>query len=564
MELCISKIINQIEFENIVLKQLGTDYEILSKYQGQTKPVLVRHLKCGREYHLLANKLTAGVDCAYCARRRFDTDSFAESIKKLVGNEYSVIGEYVKSSKPIKIRHNVCKNEYSIVPSEFKRGKQCPYCSSNHRKTTAEFEEQVFNKFGDEYQVIGQYVNSKTKIKIRHNSCGNEILIAPKTILQGKGCKICTLKNKTKTTQKYKNEVAKIVGNEYTVTGEYINASTKIPMQHNVCGNTFLVSPNHFLSRKSRCPYCAGNIKMTPEMFSERVSSSTDNEYEVQGQYVDYTTKVLLIHHKCNNTYMVTPKQFIFGNRCPYCARTHKKSQGQFEQEVKDLVGNEFVVIGTYVNDSTKIEFRHNKCSQVISMNPNSFLQGSRCGFCAKNKKKNLDDFKRNVFEQVDDEYTVIGKYVNSATKIAIKHNDCKTVYQVTPNSFLSGNRCPNCSDTQNSHGIRAILKTLDKNDIAYKREMPIHTEEHRLRFDVYIDGINTAIEFDGHQHFKPVDLFGGEEGFKKRQYLDNLKNKYCQEYDIKLLRIPYTKEKEIPEILAPIVKEYNSIRSLL
>jgi len=47
-------------------------------------------------------------------------------------------------------------------------------------------------------------------------------------------------------------------------------------------------------------------------------------------------------------------------------------------------------------------------------------------------------------------------------------------------------------------------------------------------------------IEYDGVQHFKSIDYFGGENGFKKRQQNDKIKNIYCIKNKIKLLRIRY------------------------
>ena len=61
---------------------------------------------------------------------------------------------------------------------------------------------------------------------------------------------------------------------------------------------------------------------------------------------------------------------------------------------------------------------------------------------------------------------------------------------------------------------------------------------------------ISNSIEFDGKQHFIPVKYFGGEEGFKERKRRDELKNKYCKENDIKLIRIPYNSFKDIKSIL--------------
>lgn len=57
-------------------------------------------------------------------------------------------------------------------------------------------------------------------------------------------------------------------------------------------------------------------------------------------------------------------------------------------------------------------------------------------------------------------------------------------------------------------------------------------------------------------QHFKPVEHFGGQEGFKKRIYYDNIKNNFCKEKNIPLLRIKYNEN--IIEKLKNFLKENN------
>jgi hypothetical protein len=74
------------------------------------------------------------------------------------------------------------------------------------------------------------------------------------------------------------------------------------------------------------------------------------------------------------------------------------------------------------------------------------------------------------------------------------------------------------------------------------------------LKFDIYVPKFDTLIEYDGIQHFIPVNYFGGEEGFKLIKKRDNIKNEYCEKNGIKLIRIPYTMKKE--EIEPYILKE--------
>ena len=54
------------------------------------------------------------------------------------------------------------------------------------------------------------------------------------------------------------------------------------------------------------------------------------------------------------------------------------------------------------------------------------------------------------------------------------------------------------------------------------------------------IPELNYCIEYDGRQHFEPVFDFGGDYRFEKIKKHDEIKNIYCLEHNIKLLRISY------------------------
>ena len=60
------------------------------------------------------------------------------------------------------------------------------------------------------------------------------------------------------------------------------------------------------------------------------------------------------------------------------------------------------------------------------------------------------------------------------------------------------------------------------------------------LLFDFFIPKYNTCIEFDGEQHFRPINFMGGIDKFEKTKINDNIKTIFCQENNIKLIRIPY------------------------
>lgn len=108
------------------------------------------------------------------------------------------------------------------------------------------------------------------------------------------------------------------------------------------------------------------------------------------------------------------------------------------------------------------------------------------------------------------------------------------------------------------SYGESLITDILDDNNIEYIREYSFSDlkDKHRLRFDfaVFINDQIKLIEFDGRQHFDDKHTYfdlQGEDALKTARKHDNLKDSYCIDNNIPLLRIPYTKTvEEIKELL--------------
>lgn len=60
------------------------------------------------------------------------------------------------------------------------------------------------------------------------------------------------------------------------------------------------------------------------------------------------------------------------------------------------------------------------------------------------------------------------------------------------------------------------------------------------LPFDFYLPGFNACIEYDGKQHYEPVEYFGGQAAFDAQKIRDTIKDVYCYDNGIELLRISY------------------------
>ena len=89
---------------------------------------------------------------------------------------------------------------------------------------------------------------------------------------------------------------------------------------------------------------------------------------------------------------------------------------------------------------------------------------------------------------------------------------------------------------------VYQIVKKLYPSNTIYQfRPLFLKSEKGgQMSYDVFIYGLNIAIEYQGEQHFKPVDYFGGGKHFLDTQNRDQLKKKLSQDNGIKLIYINY------------------------
>ena len=429
------------------------------------------------------------------------------------------------------------------------------------RKTNDKFIKEVYGLVRDEYVFLDEYIKDNVKLLCKHNVCGHEYYVTPNAFLKGTRCPKC-FGSTLRTNEEFQKEVYDLVGDEYLFLEEYINTNTKINCKHSKCNNEWSVAPNFFLNRGVRCPLCtiemrAKKLKKTNSQFAREVRDLIGNEYIFLEKYVNNKTKIKCRHTTCGHEYYVQPSNFLSGRRCPQCASNMKKTTKSFKREVYVLVGKEYEVLEKYVDVTTKIKMKHNICGDIWRVTPNSFLTGVRCPSCTrivatKKRTKTADFFKQEIYALVGNEYKFLEEYKKDGTKIKCKHNRCGYVWSVTPGSFLQGTRCPQCNE---SRGEQAIRMCLEDNHINFKQEYSFDSlfgvRHGLLRFDFAVfdtkDDLKLLIEYDGEFHFENIH---NDERFTILQTHDNLKNQYCKDNSIPLLRIPYWEFDNIEKIL--------------
>lgn len=131
---------------------------------------------------------------------------------------------------------------------------------------------------------------------------------------------------------------------------------------------------------------------------------------------------------------------------------------------------------------------------------------------------------------------------------------DCGNIVIVNSVELKNGDTL-SCGCLRSSYGEKIIETILKSNNIIYKKEYSFEnlTSENnvKLRFDFAIFNtlgeVERLIEYDGEQHFlDKTNEFWKRDSLEQRQKRDDLKNSYCKQNDIKLIRIPYYEKNNI------------------
>lgn len=138
---------------------------------------------------------------------------------------------------------------------------------------------------------------------------------------------------------------------------------------------------------------------------------------------------------------------------------------------------------------------------------------------------------------------------------------DCGNVVTV-PSSSLTTMHTLSCGCLTSYYNM-LIRNVLEKKHTEFHAEYTVHIGDQYFRFDFYLPEYNLFIEYDGVQHYEPVRFMGNNADENMRIFgtiklHDSIKNKYCEDNRINLLRIPYWEKENIETIIDDCLQRLN------
>lgn len=285
--------------------------------------------------------------------------------------------------------------------------------------------------------------------------------------------------------------------------------------------------------------------KTTEEFIAEAIEVWGDKYDYSLLEYKNARTKVKIIYDEI--IYEQLPNSHLAG----YPVEGYL-DQDIFIQKAIKKWGNKY--------DYSQVNFKNANTKVQIIFNGDTYIQTPHNHLKYAPERRNS---KKTTAEFIEESIKIHGElrylydkvvYQSDREKVIItcpKHGE----FNQRPNQHLRGAGCPSCKE---SKGEKEISKFLDKYKINYNRQHIFVDcrNIYNLPFDFYIPSKRTCIEFDGEQHFLPLSFFGGQVAFDKLKINDKIKNDYCEDNYINLIRIRYDQIEDIYQIL------WNNLKS--
>lgn len=355
--------------------------------------------------------------------------------------------------------------------------------------------------------------------------------------------------SKKKTPDAYIKELM-IKNPNVEVLEDYKGANISILHRCKIHDVVWSAYPTNIL-RGHGCYLCGNNLKKTQEKYIQEVRH-INPDVAVIGMYVNARTKILHICKIDGYEWYVAPYVVLRGDKCPKCQGNARKNTEEYVNEVS-IINPNIDVLGDYLNSLTPILHKCKIDGHEWFAEPANILSGRGCPECKRRILSNIftkshEQYVKDVAE-INPDIEVLEQYVNARTPILHRCKQDGYSWNIAPLNILTGQGCPQC---QESSGERRIRQWLQNKNIKYiyQKTFSDCKDKKELPFDFYLPDYNVCIEFDGRQHFEPVDFAGkgeewAEKQFESAKHHDEIKNEYCRSNNIHLLRIPYFKNVE-------------------
>ena len=395
--------------------------------------------------------------------RRYTSEEYAAKLAA-ISPDIEIVGTYTGAVNRIKVRCRVCGKTWEPKAYNLLQGKGCPHCSAvrgskansgiTGLKTLEQFAHEM-EAVNPSVELLGDYVNSKTKTLVRCRICGHEWRAQPNALLGGHGCPRCAKSGTSFMEQFILLSFRKVLGEKAVLSRD----KTSIGMELDVVvpSKHFAVEPGSWslhkrnlkrdLGKRNRCRAKGIRLITVYDQFPQNRRPPFDRDCLVftrdlnSGDHSELKGLVSSLLAMMDEDF-----RFSRSDWSDIEARAGEQSRAMTHEDfvvrLREVNPN-IEVLGRYVNANSRLPVRCRKCGHEWNAVPANMLAGDGCRVCgsiaAHDKfRKSQEEFERQVHEANPD-IEIVGRYSSRHSRVHAKCRICGYEWDPVASSLLRG-----------------------------------------------------------------------------------------------------------------------------
>lgn len=280
--------------------------------------------------------------------------------------------------------------------------------------------------------------------------------------------------------------------------------------------------------------------------FMQKLEETYPGEYELLSPFIS-TKKPLTVRHSCGSVHTYTEAKNIFRGGCRVCWN-RSKSVAHFSDVRSKLEGEGVMIAGDVCGKNGHVRLICNVCGHEYVKRLESADRFPKCPKCQSAARQDRQNtalaMKRSKREQRSavvqaNRERIVAEYLDKGysfvsmdgKNVVLRHDKCGRLYHTNVYNIRRGCGCRACSRCGSSKGVQEIEDILTQCGVAFEREKTFAScvYERHLHFDFFLPEANALIEYNGEQHYRATDYFGGVEALARYQARDRYKAEWAK-----------------------------------
>ena len=227
-----------------------------------------------------------------------------------------------------------------------------------------------FNKINSDFELLSEYENMRTRIKVKCKKCGEISYVMPRKLLSNTGCLNCKNSGQKLNKVILDRKLKEKFGDKFEILSEVNGRKEKVLIKCKDCGYEWWVVPWILYTNQKDCPNCSRLKRYSSlDSIKEKIKEVHGDSISVIGDYNGYRSGLMVRCNNCGYEWKANVTNIISGKGCPNRCYMKCRLINLWKDELENMYSKSFNILypEKFYGDSTEITLVCKNCGNTIN-----------------------------------------------------------------------------------------------------------------------------------------------------------------------------------------------------